>query len=193
MLYTNFPIFPAMAVDIYKTFTNPVTRESLRCISFDKDCSKLEWTADPKGHSPSEHIHYNQDEVFTVTLGEARVSVEDKVYIVKPGQSILIPKGTRHYLTNNTNELLIGELAHSPGLNMNIFFQCYIGLQMDSDYNEQGQINNAKLAYFMYKTKCKALAVRSSVPPLVFKFMMHFYGLVGTLLGWKKQLARYID
>jgi uncharacterized RmlC-like cupin family protein len=182
-----------MAVDIYKTFTNPVTRESMRCISFDKDCCRIELDMNPDGHSAFEHIHYNQDEVFTVKLGEAKMSVEDKIYIVKPGQSILIPKGVRHFPVNNKDELLVTEIAYSPGLDQDVYLQCYIGLQMDSDYNEKGQIDSAKLAYFMYKANCKALTVRSSLPVPVFKFMMHFYGLIGTLLGWKKQLARYID
>jgi mannose-6-phosphate isomerase-like protein (cupin superfamily) len=181
-----------MAVDIYKPFTNPVTGESFRCISYDKDYSKWEWTVNPKGHSPFEHVHYNQDETITVKLGEAKIWVDRKAYILKPSESLFIHKGVPHYPTNNTDELLICEISSSPGLDHYIFMQCFIGLQMDSDYNEKGQINIAKLAYFMYKTKCNALARPASVPVPVFKFMMHFYGIIGTLTGWEKQLKRYI-
>jgi hypothetical protein len=48
-----------MAVNLYDGFINEITGESFRCISFSKGTFAFEWTVQPNGYVPFEHIHIN--------------------------------------------------------------------------------------------------------------------------------------
>jgi hypothetical protein len=62
-----------MAVTLYDGFTNKITGETFRCISFDRYAFRFDWIVEPKGYMPFEHIHLKQDEIFYVKKGELRI------------------------------------------------------------------------------------------------------------------------
>ena len=55
-----------MAIDLYQPFTNPITRETFRCISSTEAAYTMEWTLYPGGYVPFEHVHVSQDETFHI-------------------------------------------------------------------------------------------------------------------------------
>jgi quercetin 2,3-dioxygenase len=45
---------------------------------------------------PMLHVHFYQDEVFTVIEGQYRFVVGDKTHVLTPGQTIFLPRGIPH-------------------------------------------------------------------------------------------------
>ncbi len=65
-----------MPIDLYQPITNEITGETFKCISFDKESYKMEWTVSPQGYVAFEHIHYYQDEIFFVKSGQINVTIQ---------------------------------------------------------------------------------------------------------------------
>lgn len=59
----------------------------------------------PGGPNGKLHRHTKADNVYIVKSGEGRLRIEDEIHTVKAGQVIYIPAGTRHSLSNVSDEL----------------------------------------------------------------------------------------
>jgi mannose-6-phosphate isomerase-like protein (cupin superfamily) len=127
-----------MAVDVFQGFTNPITGESFRCLSFDERAYVMEWTVQPVGYVPFEHIHLRQDEVFHVQQGEVQLIVDGKEAIARAGETATVPKGSRHVAFNNKDEVLKCVVEYVPGLDMLKLYQCMGGLTIDKDFDARG-------------------------------------------------------
>jgi mannose-6-phosphate isomerase-like protein (cupin superfamily) len=180
-----------MATNLYEPFTNPVTGETFKCISFTNDSYKMDWTVAPKGYVAFEHIHYFQDEIFRVKKGQLKLIIDGKTLLLKSGDESVVPMGHRHIAENYGDQVLECEVEYCPGLDFYTFFQCYVGLIKDKEYDKKGQMSITKMAYFMNKTRCHALARPTSVPKPLFKLGLKFFGIIGYFAGWKTQLEKY--
>ena len=89
-----------MAVDLYQPFTNPVTRETFRCLCSDEEAYITAWIVQAGGCVPIEHIHPNQDEILHIEQGEVRVRLNGRDRIGVAGQTVTIPRGARHIACN---------------------------------------------------------------------------------------------
>jgi mannose-6-phosphate isomerase-like protein (cupin superfamily) len=56
-------------------------------------------TVDP-GQRLSYQLHHRRAEHWVIVEGEARVTLDDVIHILRPGQSIDIPQGARHRIEN---------------------------------------------------------------------------------------------
>jgi mannose-6-phosphate isomerase-like protein (cupin superfamily) len=65
----------------------------------------------PFAPGPPEHIHTDFDEVFEISNGELSILVNGEVKKLRPGQTLLIPKGTPHKPFNETADTI-----HTRGL-----------------------------------------------------------------------------
>lgn len=182
-----------MAIDLYQPFTNPVTRETFRCLSCTEDAYVMEWIVEPKGYVPFEHIHVSQDEIFHVQQGEIRVVVDRREQTGKAGQTVTVPRGTRHIAYNNTPETLICIVEYKPGLDISRSFQCFSGLTCDGDVYGRYGINIPKMMYFMKRMNVKALARPATVPDPVFRVLMNLFYAYGSLAGWEKMYKKYTE
>jgi quercetin dioxygenase-like cupin family protein len=180
-----------MAIDLYKGFTNTITGERFQCLSYDEDAFVFEWTVQPNGYVPFEHIHLKQDEVFHVKKGELRVLINGKVHIAGPGVTLTVPAGQRHIAFNNTAGLLQCVVEYRPGLDNYTFFQCFGGLTIDNDINEKGSINIPKMLYFTKKMKAKCITRPTNIPAPFFKLAITLFFLMGMVLGWQKLYFKY--
>lgn len=78
----------------------------VRCVvsSVDTEGDMIIVASSEKGFAfkggPPLHIHKLQDEVFYVGQGEFLVQLEDEVYTIKTGDTVFIPRGTRHTYAN---------------------------------------------------------------------------------------------
>ena len=80
-----------MATNIYDQCTNLISGEGFKTISFDSNAYVMQWTVQPKGYVPFEHIHLHQDETFHVKKGELKILLDGKEQIAKVGDSITVP------------------------------------------------------------------------------------------------------
>jgi mannose-6-phosphate isomerase-like protein (cupin superfamily) len=180
-----------MAVDLYKGFTNKIAGETFRCISFNKDAFRFDWIVDPNGYVPFEHIHLNQDEVFHVKTGEARIIIDNKEYIAGAGQSITVPRGKRHIAYNNKPTELHCLVEYRPGLDTYKFFQCFGGLTIDKDTSANGTVNIPRMLYFGKKMKVQCVTRPTKIPAPFFNLAGNLFFIIGTVLGWKKLYTKY--
>jgi quercetin dioxygenase-like cupin family protein len=182
-----------MAVDLYQPFTNPVTKETFRCLSCTEEAYVMEWVVEPEGYVPFEHIHISQDEIFHVQQGEIRVLINRQQQIGTAGQTVTVPRGIRHIAYNNTPETLKCVVEYRPGLDIARSFQCFGGLTCDLDVSGRYGINIPKMMYFMKRMNAKALARPTNVPAPVFGLLMNTFYIVGVLAGWEKLYKKYTE
>jgi len=69
---------------------------------------------------PALHIHYLDDEIFYVVSGEFLIQLDGEISLIKKGDSVFIPRGTKHtyanHIENNPGELVIIHQPISPEL-----------------------------------------------------------------------------
>ena len=58
-----------------------------------------EWAAGE--HPPLPHLHPHQDERFEVHEGELTVDLDGKRHVLRPGDTLDVPRGTRHRMFNS--------------------------------------------------------------------------------------------
>jgi quercetin dioxygenase-like cupin family protein len=182
-----------MAIDLYQPFTNPVTKETFRCLSCTAEAYVMEWTVQPEGYVPFEHIHLSQDEIFHVKQGEIRVVINRQEQIGRAGETVIVPRGTRHIAYNHVSETLVCVVEYKPGLDISRSFQCFGGLTCDGDVYGRYGINIPKMMYFMKRMNMQAVARPASLPAPIFNVLMNvFYGY-GSLAGWEKLYRKYTE
>jgi mannose-6-phosphate isomerase-like protein (cupin superfamily) len=54
----------------------------------------------PAGASTLEHYHIKTEEIYYITAGVGRISIDDEERAVMPGDAIAIPPGKKHKLWN---------------------------------------------------------------------------------------------
>jgi mannose-6-phosphate isomerase-like protein (cupin superfamily) len=59
----------------------------------------------PGGPNGSLHKHSEADNVYIVRAGEGHLQIEDETHVIRAGQVVFIPAGTRHSLSNVSSEV----------------------------------------------------------------------------------------
>jgi quercetin dioxygenase-like cupin family protein len=181
-----------MAIDLYQPFTNPVTKETFRCLSCTDEAYVMEWIVQPEGYVPFEHIHLVQDEIFHVKQGEIRVLLNRQEKLARAGETAVVPRGMRHIAYNNTSGTLVCIVEYKPGLDISRSFQCFSGLTCDGDVYGRYGINVPKMMYFMKRMDLKALARPSMLPGPIFVLLMNLFYIYGSFVGWETLYKRYV-
>ena len=71
----------------------------------------------PAGIEIPEHIHEEQVDILYPLQGQAQMYVEGTgTFTLKPGIVVRVPKGTKHKISNVTEELLIYDVFQPPTL-----------------------------------------------------------------------------
>jgi mannose-6-phosphate isomerase-like protein (cupin superfamily) len=58
----------------------------------------------PGGPNGSLHKHSRADNIYIVRTGEGRLQIEDETHVIRAGQIVYIPAGTKHSLSNVSSE-----------------------------------------------------------------------------------------
>ena len=181
-----------MAIDLYQPFTNPITRETFRCLSFTEEAFTMEWTVHPGGYVPFEHIHPRQDEIFHVKQGEMRAMIDRQECIGKAGETVLVPRGVRHIAYNDKPEPLVCHVDYRPGLDHYRAMQCFAGLTIDNYIDRRGLVDIPRIMYLLKKIDARSLVRPAFAPEPLFRLGMSFFYIVGSILGWEVFYQRYI-
>jgi quercetin dioxygenase-like cupin family protein len=182
-----------MTIDLYQPFSNPVTRETFRCLSFTEEAFTMEWTVQPGGYVPFEHIHLNQDEIFHIRQGEMRARVNGREQLGKAGDTIVIPRGVRHIAFNDRPETLICTVDYKPGLDQYRVMQLFAGFTIDRFVDRKGMVPVPKILYCLRKANARALVRPSFVPGPFFRLGMDLFFMLGSLAGWDEMYKKYTD
>lgn len=180
-----------MAVDLYQPFTNPITRETFRCISFSEEAFTMEWTVHPGGYVPFEHVHVNQEEIFHIQRGEMRVRVKGVEKIGKAGDIVIVPRGTPHIAFNDREKPLVCIVEYKPGLDQYKTMQCFAGLTLDCDYDNHGLVNVAKIMFMLKRVSALSLTRPAFAPDWLFRLGMHAFFVIGSVLQWESLYKKY--
>jgi quercetin dioxygenase-like cupin family protein len=183
--------FNQSGIDLYQPFTNPVTRETFRCISFNEEAFTMEWTVHPGGYVPFEHVHVRQDEIFHIQQGEMRAKVNGRVLIGKSGDMVVVPRGTRHIAFNDGPEALVCIVDYKPGLDHYLTMQCFAGLTCDCDFDKQGLVNVPKILYMLKKANAQSLTRPAFIPEMLFQLGMIACLGIGSVAGWNALYKKY--
>jgi mannose-6-phosphate isomerase-like protein (cupin superfamily) len=182
-----------MPVDLYQPFTNRVTGETFRCLSSTEEAYTTEWIVQPGGFVPFEHVHLAQDETFRVLEGELQAVINGRTQVIRAGQSITVLRGQRQTARNNSpTEVLRCVLQYRPALDSYGAFQCFGGLTLDGSYGRSGVVSPAKMLYLMEKAKTQSVARPALIPTPVFRLLMKFFYVFGSLAGWEKLYRKYV-
>ncbi len=153
----------------------------------------MQWTVQPKGYVPLEHIHPNQDEIFHIKSGEIRLVLEGKEIFAQSGETLTVPKGKAHIAYNNKPEVLDCVVEYKPRLDFETLFQCIGGLTLDKDYDEKGALHFLKMGYFTARMRAQSLIVPTSIPLPMVRLGLIFFHFIGTIRGWNKLFLKYTE
>lgn len=180
-----------MAIDLYKPFTNPITKETFRCISSTPEAYTMEWTVHPGGYVPFEHVHVAQDEIFSVERGEMRAKVRGQERIGKVGDTLTVPRGERHIAFNDRDVPLVCIVDYKPGLDHYTTMQCFAGLTLDGLIDRRGLVNIPRIMYLLKKGNVLSLPRPAFASDLAFRFGMDFFYIIGGVMGWEALYEKY--
>lgn len=180
-----------MAIDLYKPFTNPITRETFRCISSKPEAYTMEWTVHPGGFVPFEHVHVAQDEIFYVEKGEMRAKVNGKENFSKVGDTLTVSRGTKHISYNDKSEPLVCIVEYKPGLDHYTTMQCFAGLTTDGFIDKKGLVNIPRIMYLLKRFEALSLPRPAFAPEWMFRLGMETFFVLGTMLGWESLYKKY--
>jgi mannose-6-phosphate isomerase-like protein (cupin superfamily) len=68
----------------------------------------------PAGGETTEHLHRASEEIYHFVSGEGRMRLGDEESEVRPGETVVIPPGTRHKLWNPGSRPLVLLCCSSP-------------------------------------------------------------------------------
>lgn len=180
-----------MPIDLYRPFTNPITRETFRCLSSTEEAYTTEWIVQPGGYVPFEHVHLSQDEIFHIRRGEIRMRIDGREQVGSAGQTVTIPRGARQIAYNDQPDVLDCVLEYRPALDSYKVFQCFGGLTLDRDLDRNGLVNPLKMMYLLRRMKAAALARPAYLPTPLFRLLMESCFAAGSLAGWEKIYRKY--
>lgn len=180
-----------MAINLFDNITNPVSGEMFKCLSISNELYTMRWTLQPKGYVPFEHIHLHQDEVFDVQRGELKIIIDGITHFAGKGDRVVVPKGSRHIASNNSDEVMEAIVSYSPALDMDKFFQCLGGLTLDGHLDGKGGVSIPMMGYCLTKMKCKAMSRPTNIPSPAFGLALKVFYVIGLFKGWRKLYNKY--
>lgn len=163
-------------------------KETFTPRSYDESHFEMDWTLEAGGAVPP-HQHRYMDEHFTVTEGEATFTVNYETVVKQVGETLLVPRGTRHGITNKTKSRIGLKARYSPCADTHKFFAAM------SYFSENGQISMGgmfKAFYVQKKLGWKPFSEAADAGGAIMFGLMNGIGAVcGVLGGWSKYLKEF--
>ena len=92
-------------IDFYKTKDGSLIRELIHPDHHESKAQSLAEATVPPGVTTELHRHIKTEEIYHITKGCGRMQLGDEIMDLMSGDSVIIPPGTPHCITN---------LSHTP-------------------------------------------------------------------------------
>jgi mannose-6-phosphate isomerase-like protein (cupin superfamily) len=180
-----------MEIDLYKPYTNPITRETFRCISSKPEAYTIECTVQPGEFVPFEQVHVAQDEIFHIEKGEKRAKDNEQESFGKVGDTLIAPRGDKLIAFNDKDEPLVCIVEYKPVHDQYTKMQCFAGLTTDGFIDRRGLVSIPRIMYLLKRFEALSLPRPAFAPEWMFRFGMEFFFVVGNYLGWESLYKKY--
>jgi mannose-6-phosphate isomerase-like protein (cupin superfamily) len=144
---------------------------------------------EPFAGGPPMHIHSDFDETFSITNGELSIWVNGELKKLKPGQEILIPKGTPHKPFNETADTihLKGSFAFPEKFAFGLT-QVYAMMDENPDFKNSP---STPIQMAMMTTAGFDSYMSDGPPMMVQKIMAFIVAPAARLFGFKSYYEKY--
>jgi len=155
-----------------RTFFNPIINDTATFIKTSEEtngeCSLVAIDL-YKSDGPPLHYHKTFSERFEVIQGTLYLQVGKEKHILKPGESILVPKGTPHRFYNINNDLVKFNITFKPGhVGMENFIKIIYSLAQDGLTDKKGKPNSfSHLATILVMSDSNAPGILSLLSPII--------------------------
>ena len=133
-----------------QTIQNPVTGERVvfRRASADTkgELVEIDVYVEPHGFVAAAHVHPSQEERFRVLAGALEMRVGYETIVARPGDTIVVPAGTRHRFRNAGDERAHFVCEVRPALGFESLLETMFALAADGKTNRRGMPNPLRLA-----------------------------------------------
>ena len=171
------------------TIEHPLTGERIIFLKTGADTNgellQLEVLFQPGGGPPAEHVHHCQDESFRVLSGTTRFRVNGEERTAQAGESVLVPKGTRHVWWNSGTDVARTIVEFRPALKTDEFFESFWGLAQDGLVNARGMPTPLRMAVILDHYLDELHLAR--IPRWVQRAVFRPLALIGRLKGYRAQ------
>lgn len=178
-----------------KVISNPITRQEIRFLKTGNDTGgqllEMESTYFMHSIEPPAHYHPHQAEDFTVLSGEITVRIDGQLKILKPGDTLHVPKNKVHSMWNNTDGKTVLNWKVQPAMETEHFLETAMGLALDGKTSETGMPGILQVALMSNKY---ASVFRLAKPPyIMLKVLFIILTPFAYLFGYRPTYKKYLD
>lgn len=193
------PIFtsPKFYVMAYrnKIIRNPLSGQEIRFLQTASDTGgallEMESSYSPGSVEPPSHIHPVQTEHFRIESGEMSVRINGSVQILRAGDTLEVPPNTPHAMWNHGHQQATINWQVRPALNMEHFFETFMGLATDGKTKPNGMPDMLQISMLMRRFSGVIRMVKPSYP--VQRIVFGILSPVAWMLGYRSVYTRYED
>jgi quercetin dioxygenase-like cupin family protein len=131
--------------EAYRVLVNSATGETIQFTAQppgeDEDVVRFNWHSRPGG-AITEHIHPLQEERFNITAGQAHFVLDGETRVLGPGETIILPRATRHSEENRGTTEVSGIVELSPALKTRQMHEAFAGLAAEGKVTPRGAPKN---------------------------------------------------
>ena len=155
------------STEVYRALVNSATGETIQFTGQppgeDEDVVRFNWRSKPGG-AITEHIHPRQEERFNITAGQAHFVVDGETRMLGPGETVIVPAGTRHSEENRGTTEVSGTVELRPALKTREMHEAFAGLAAEGKTTSRGAPKNplqlgATIWHFRHES-------RATTPPI---------------------------
>lgn len=172
---------------------NPVTGQRLifRVTSSDSDGALFaaEGIFSPGGFAGVPHVHPDQDERFEVLAGDSAFDIDGARHVLGAGDTIDVPRGTRHTFANAGADEMRVRFEFRPALtSTDRFYELYFAFAQQDRVNAKGMPGLLDIATVWPVTS--EHAVLATPRPVIQHAMFRVLGPVARIIGRQPPTCR---
>lgn len=178
-----------------KILSNPVTGQSIKFLKTANDTRgqllEMETVYNPNSTEPTAHYHPKQKEDFKVLEGELTIKLDDRILILKQGDTLHIPAKMIHSMWNAGSKPARVNWQVRPAMDTEFLLETTFGLAADGRVNSKGIPSILQAAPILLKYR---KVFRLAKPPYpVQQIVFNVIRLFSLLSGKRARYGKYID
>ena len=135
---------------------------------------------------PFEHLHPNQDERFEIHAGELSIELDGRVHVLRAGDSLDVPRRTKHSMWNSGDVVVRGSWEIRPALRTESFFRSVHELRAAGHAGPNGMITPLAAGTVLRAFRDE---LRLPAPAPLEALAVRLLGALGRLRGYRAVTA----